>query len=89
VRPVDGQADTTKRGSRAARILPGPKVDELTAKVKVNMNAGERLKEIREALLAQNAKINHIPLHRQVIRGRRAATSPLITVDNTVIPNWR
>ena len=31
------------------------------------MNAAERLGLIHDALLAHNAEINHLPLHRQVI----------------------
>ncbi len=44
-----------------------PKLDEITAKVKVDMNPEQRLKEIREGLAAHNAELNHLPLHRQVI----------------------
>ncbi len=44
-----------------------PRLDELVAKVKVDMNPDQRLAEIREALAAHNAEINHLPLHRQVI----------------------
>jgi len=66
-----------------------PKLDELTAKVKVNMNAEQRLKEIREALLAHNAETNHIPLHRQVIPwASRSNVTAVHRADNTVIPNW-
>jgi peptide/nickel transport system substrate-binding protein len=66
-----------------------PKIDELTAKVKVNMNPEQRLKEIREALLAHNAETNHIPLHRQVIPwAARSNVTAVHRADNTVIPNW-
>ena len=44
-----------------------PKLDELLAQIKVNMNPEQRMKEIHAALLAHNAETNHIPLHRQVI----------------------
>jgi peptide/nickel transport system substrate-binding protein len=66
-----------------------PKIDELTAKVKVNMDPKARLAEIHQALLAQNAEVNLIPLHRQVIPW--AARSNVTTVhraDNNVTPNW-
>jgi peptide/nickel transport system substrate-binding protein len=64
-----------------------PKLDELTAKVKVDMLPEQRLKEIREALAAQNAEINNIPLHRQVIpwAARGTVTAPH-RADNQVIP---
>jgi peptide/nickel transport system substrate-binding protein len=65
------------------------KVNELTAKVKVNMNEKERLSQIREALLAQNAEVNLIPLHRQVIpwAGRSNVTVPHLA-NNNVMPYW-
>jgi peptide/nickel transport system substrate-binding protein len=43
------------------------KLDALTAKIKVEMNAEVRLGMIQDALLAQSAEINTLPLHRQVI----------------------
>jgi peptide/nickel transport system substrate-binding protein len=65
------------------------KVDELTAKVKVNMNQQERLGQIREALLAQNAQVNLIPLHRQVIPwASRSNVSVPHRADNFVTPYW-
>jgi peptide/nickel transport system substrate-binding protein len=65
------------------------KIDALTAKIKVNMNAQQRLMEIREALLAHNAEINHIPLHRQVIPwAARSTVTAVHRADNVVIPNW-
>jgi peptide/nickel transport system substrate-binding protein len=66
-----------------------PKVDELTAKIKVNMRADERLKDIREALAAQAAEFNTIPLHRQVIPwATRSNVSAVHRADNQVIPYW-
>jgi len=64
-----------------------PKLDELTAKIKVDMIPEQRLKEIREALAAHSAEINHIPLHRQVIpwAARSNVTVPH-RADNQVIP---
>jgi len=65
------------------------KVDELTAKVKVNMNQPERLAQIREALSAQNAEVNLIPLHRQVIPwASRGNFSVPHRADNFVTPYW-
>ncbi len=66
-----------------------PKIDELTAKVKTDMVPEQRLKEIRDALLAHNAEINHIPLHRQVIPwATRSNVSAVHRADNQVIPYW-
>ena len=65
------------------------KVNELTAKVKVDMNQEQRLGMIREALLAQNAEVNLIPLHRQVIPwATRSNVSAVHRADNNVIPYW-
>ena len=65
------------------------KVDELTAKIKVEVNQEQRLAMIREALLAQNAETNLIPLHRQVIpwASRGNVTIPH-RADNFVTPYW-
>src|SRR6266550_3636405 len=66
-----------------------PKLDELIAKIKVDMSPDLRLKEIRDALAAHNAEINHLPLHRQVIPW--ATRSNVIAVhraDNQVMPFW-
>ena len=53
------------------------------------MNADERLDEIHEALLAQNAEINHLPLHRQVIPwATRSNVTAVHRADNNVIPYW-
>jgi peptide/nickel transport system substrate-binding protein len=66
-----------------------PKLDELTAKVKVDMNEKERLGMIHEALLAHNAQTNHIPLHRQVIPwASRTSVSVPHRADNFVTPYW-
>jgi len=65
------------------------KVNELTAKVKVDMNTEQRLGMIREALLAQNAEVNLIPLHRQVIPwASRGNVSVVHRADNNVTPYW-
>ncbi len=66
-----------------------PKIDELTAKIKVDMNPEERLRFIHEALLAHNAQTNHIPLHRQVIPwASRTNVSVPHRADNFVTPYW-
>jgi peptide/nickel transport system substrate-binding protein len=65
------------------------KVNDLTAKVKVNMNPQERLGQIREALLAQNAEVNLIPLHRQVIPwASRSNVTAVHLANNYVNPQW-
>ena len=62
---------------------------ELIAKVKIDMVPEQRLKQIREALLAQKAEINHIPLHRQVIPwATRSNVTAVHRADNQVIPYW-
>jgi peptide/nickel transport system substrate-binding protein len=64
-----------------------PKIDEFTAKVKVDMDPEQRLGEIHDALAAHNAEINHLPLHRQVIPwATRSNVTALHRADNQVIP---
>lgn len=66
-----------------------PRIDALTAKIKVDMNAAERLDLIHQAFLAHNAEINHLPLHRQVIPwASRSNVSVQHRPDNWVIPMW-
>ncbi len=66
-----------------------PKLDALIAKVKVDMNPAQRLAEIREALAAHNAEINHLPLHRQVIPwATRSNVTAVHRADNQVMPYW-
>ena len=66
-----------------------PRLDEIVAKVKVEMNPAARLGEIRDALAAQAADINHLPLHRQVIPwAARANVTAVHRADNQVIPFW-
>ena len=65
------------------------KLDALTTKIKTNPNATERLNEIHEALLAHNAEVNHLPLHRQVIPwATRSNVTAVHRADNNVIPYW-
>ncbi len=65
------------------------KLDELTAKIKTNVNATERLDQIHQALLAHNAEVNHLPLHRQVIPwAARSNVTAVHRADNNVIPYW-
>jgi peptide/nickel transport system substrate-binding protein len=66
-----------------------PKLDALVAKIKVDMNPDSRLAEIREALAAHNAEINHLPLHRQVIPwAARSNVTAVHRADNQVMPYW-
>jgi peptide/nickel transport system substrate-binding protein len=66
-----------------------PKLDELLAKIKVNMEPESRMNDIHDALLAHNAEINHIPLHRQVIPwASRSNVTAVHRADNNVIPYW-
>jgi peptide/nickel transport system substrate-binding protein len=65
------------------------KQDELIAKIKVDMNAAQRLDEIHAALAAQAAEINHLPLHRQMIPWAvRSNVTAVHRADNNVIPYW-
>jgi len=65
------------------------KLDELTAKVKVEMNPETRLAAVREALAAHNAEVNHLPLHRQVIPwASRSGVTAVHRADNVVTPHW-
>jgi len=66
-----------------------PKLDELIAKIKVDMNPNARLKEIREAMAVHNAEINHLPLHRQIIPwAARSNVTAVHRADNQVMPFW-
>ena len=66
-----------------------PRLDALTAKVKREMNPAVRLQLIRDALAAQQAEVNHIPLHRQVIPwAARAGVVVPHRADNWVTPTW-
>ena len=59
----DGKGDGDQNHGRFSNA----KLDELTARAKIELNPEQRLEEIRGALAAHNAEINDIPLHRQVI----------------------
>jgi len=87
LQPVLSTANGKGDGDYNYGRYSNPKLDELTAKVKVDMLPEQRLKEIREALAAHNAEINHLPLHRQVIpwAARSNVTAPH-RADNQVIP---
>ena len=66
-----------------------PKLDALTQKAKTEMNAEARLVYVQEALLAHNAEINHIPLHRQVIPwAARGNVTAVHLANNFVNPYW-
>jgi peptide/nickel transport system substrate-binding protein len=63
--------------------------DEAIAKVKIEMNAEQRLKEIRAALALQAAEVNHLPLHRQIVPwAARANVTAVHRADNQVMPFW-
>jgi len=65
------------------------KLDELTAKIKVEMNAEVRTGMIHEALAAEIANVNVIPLHRQVIPwATRGNVTVVHLASNFVIPQW-
>jgi peptide/nickel transport system substrate-binding protein len=65
------------------------KLDELTTRIKTELNAEVRLGMIQDALTAQQAEVNHIPLHRQVIPwASRANVSVVHRADNFVVPYW-
>src|SRR6266542_1909291 len=66
-----------------------PTIDQLTAKIKVEMEAEVRLGLIHDALAAQKAAFHHIPLHRQVIPwASRANVAVVHLANNNVIPYW-
>ena len=65
------------------------RLDELTARIKTDMNFEERLELIHDALAAHSAEVNHIPLHRQVIPwASRSNVTVVHRADNYVIPQW-
>jgi peptide/nickel transport system substrate-binding protein len=66
-----------------------PKLDALTAKIKVELDPEARLRLIHDAITAQSVEINHLPLHRQVIPwATRSSVSIVHRADNNVIPYW-
>jgi len=66
-----------------------PTIDELTAKIKVDLNAAQRLAEIHDAIAAHSAQINHLPLHRQVIPwAMRSNVTAVHRADNAVNAMW-
>jgi peptide/nickel transport system substrate-binding protein len=66
-----------------------PRLDEIIARVKVDMNPADRLREIHEALGVQAAEINHLPLHRQMIPwAARTSVTAVHRADNQVMPFW-
>jgi peptide/nickel transport system substrate-binding protein len=66
-----------------------PKLDALAQKAKIEMNGEARLVFIQEALMAHNAEINHLPLHRQVIPwASRGNVTVIHRADNFVTPYW-
>ena len=66
-----------------------PKLDVLAVKARTEMNGEARLIFVQEALLAHNAEINHLPLHRQVIPwASRGNVTVIHRADNFVTPYW-
>jgi peptide/nickel transport system substrate-binding protein len=89
LQPVLATKDGKGDGDYNYGRYTNPKLDELLAKIKVNMNPEPRLGEIHAALLAHNAETNHIPLHRQVIPwAARANVTAVHRADNQVQPYW-
>ncbi len=89
LQPVLATKDGKGDGDYNYGRYTNPKLDELLAKIKVDMNPDQRLKEIHAALLAHNAEINHIPLHRQVIPwAARGNVTAVHRADNQVMPYW-
>jgi len=89
LQPVLATKDGKGDGDYNYGRYSNPKLDELLAKIKVNVNADQRLNEIHAALLAHNAETNHIPLHRQVIPwAARANVTAVHRADNQVMPYW-
>jgi peptide/nickel transport system substrate-binding protein len=89
LQPVLSTKDGKGDGDYNYGRYTNPKLDELLAKIKVDINPDQRMKEIHAALLAHNAEVNHIPLHRQVIPwAARSNVTAVHRADNNVIPYW-
>ena len=89
LQPVLATKDGKGDGDYNYGRYTNPKLDDLLAKIKVNVNAEQRLNDIHTALLAHNAETNHIPLHRQVIPwAARANVTAVHRADNQVMPFW-
>ena len=65
-----------------------PKLDVLTQKAKTEMNAEARLVYVQEALLAHNAEINHLPLHRQVIPWASRGNVTVVHLANNFVNTY-
>ncbi len=89
LQPVMSTYDGKGDGDYNYGRYSNPKLDELVAKIKVDMNPERRLKEIRDAEAAHNAEINHLPVHRQVIPwATRSNVTAVHRADNQVMPFW-
>ena len=81
----DGKGDGDQNFGRFSNA----RLDELTARIKVELDPQRRLEQIRQALTAHNEEINDIPLHRQVIPwAERDNVTAVHRADNNVIPYW-
>ncbi|MBK9704480.1 MAG: ABC transporter substrate-binding protein [Betaproteobacteria bacterium] len=80
----NGRGDGDHNYGRASN----PKLDALTARIKVEPDPELRLRMIREALSAHQAETNHIPLHRQVLPwAMRVGVRVPHRADNVVLPH--
>ena len=78
----DGKGDGDQNFGRFSNA----RLDELTARIKVELDPQRRLEQIRQALAAHNEEINDIPLHRQVIPwAERANVTAVHRPDNHMI----
>ena len=84
-RPTTARATATT----TTAATPIPKLDELIAKVKVDMNPDAAPARDPRGAAAHNAEINHLPLHRQVIPwATRSNVTAVHRADNNVMPYW-
>jgi peptide/nickel transport system substrate-binding protein len=67
LQPVLASHDGKGDGDQNFGRFSNARLDELTARIKVELDPQRRLEQIRQALAAHNEEINDIPLHRQVI----------------------
>ena len=89
LQPVLSTYDGKGNGDFNYGRYSNPKLDQWVAKVKVDIDAPQRLNEVHQALLAHNAETNHIPLHRQVIPwAMRSNVTAVHRADNQVMPYW-
>jgi ABC-type transport system substrate-binding protein len=89
LRPAAGAFDVQRKGDGDYNYgrYSNAKLDELTAKVKIETNPEKRRALVTEALLIHKNEFHYLPLHRQVIpwATRSNVTAPH-RADNQVIP---